>query len=136
MMKLLKKGDIVIILLILIFSFVLLNILKEDIQAQGQKIVITQDNKVIGNYVLNNTSTSKYIDFDFSVEGKKYKGTLETKDSKVRLLRLPEEVVPKSIHEDMSWISDSSKIIVALPIKLVISISGGTVDSEVDTISN
>ena len=135
-MKLLKKGDIVIILLILIFSFVLLNILKEDIQAQGQKIVITQDNKVIGNYVLNNTSTSKYIDFDFSVEGKKYKGTLETKDSKVRLLRLPEEVVPKSIHEDMSWISDSSKIIVALPIKLVISISGGTVDSEVDTISN
>jgi len=136
MMKLLKKGDIVIILLILIFSFVLLNILKEDIQAQGQKIVVTQDNKVIGNYVLNNTSTSKYIDFDFSVDGKKYKGTLETKDSKVRLHRLPEEVVPKSIHEDMSWISDSSKIIVALPVKLVISISGGTVDSEVDTISN
>lgn len=135
-MKLLKKGDIVIILLILIFSFVLLNILKEDIQAQGQKIVITQDNKVIGNYVLNNNPTSKYIDFDFFVDGKKYKGTLETKDSKVRLLRLPEEVVPKSIHEDMSWISDSSKIIVALPVKLVISISGGTVDSEVDTISN
>ncbi len=136
MMKLLKKGDIVIILLILIFSFVLLNILKEDIQAQGQKIVVTQDNKVIGNYVLNNNPTSKYIDFDFSVDGKKYKGTLETKDSKVRLHRLPEEVVPKSIHEDMSWISDSSKIIVALPVKLVISISGGTVDSEVDTISN
>jgi hypothetical protein len=135
-MKLLKKGDIVIILLILIFSFALLNILKEDIQAQGQKIVVTQDNKVIGNYVLNNNPTSKYINFDFSVEGKKYKGTLETKDSKVRLLRLPEEVVPKSIHEDMSWISDSSKIIVALPVKLVISISGGTVDSEVDTISN
>ena len=136
MMKLLKKGDIVIILLILIFSFVQLNILKEDIQAQGQKIVVTQDNKVIGNYVLNNNPTSKYIDFDFSVDGKKYKGTLETKDSKVRLHRLPEEVVPKSIHEDMSWISDSSKIIVALPVKLVISISGGTVDSEVDTISN
>lgn len=135
-MKLLKKGDIVIILLILIFSFALLNILKEDIQAQGQKIVVTQDNKVIGNYVLNNNPTSKYIDFDFFVDGKKYKGTLETKDSKVRLLRLPEEVVPKSIHEDMSWISDSSKIIVALPVKLVISISGGTVDSEVDTISN
>ena len=135
MMKLLKKGDIVIIL-ILIFSFVLLNILKEDIQAQGQKIVVTQDNKVIGNYVLNNNPTSKYIDFDFSVDGKKYKGTLETKDSKVRLHRLPEEVVPKSIHEDMSWISDSSKIIVALPVKLVISISGGSTDSEVDTISN
>jgi len=136
MMKLLKKGDIVIILLILIFSFVLLNILKEDIQAQGQKIVVTQDNKVIGNYVLNNNPTSKYIDFDFFVDGKKYKGTLETKDSKVRLHRLPEEVVPKSIHEDMSWISDSSKIIVALPVKLVISISGGSTDSEVDTISN
>ena len=135
-MKLLKKGDIVIILLILIFSFALLNILKEDIQAQGQKIVVTQDNKVIGNYVLNNNPTSKYIDFDFFVDGKKYKGTLETKNSKVKLLRLPEEVVPKSIHEDMSWISDSSKIIVALPVKLVISISGGTVDSEVDTISN
>lgn len=135
-MKLLKKGDIIIILLILIFSCTLLFFLKEDLQAKGQKIVITQDNKVIGNYVLNNASTSKYIDFDFLVDGKKYKGTLETKDSKVRLLRLPEEVVPKSIHEDMSWISDSSKIIVALPVKLVISISGGSADSEVDTISN
>ena len=135
-MRLLKKGDVVIIVLILIFSCVLLYFLKEDLQTKGQKIVITQDNKVIGNYVLNNASTSKYIDFDFLVDGKKYKGTLETKDSKVRLLRLPEEVVPKSIHEDMSWISDSSKIIVALPVKLVISLSGGTVDSEVDTISN
>ena len=135
-MKLLKKGDIVIIVLILMFSVVPLYFFKEEITVQGQKIVVTQDNKVIGNYVLNNNPTSKYIDFDFSVDGKKYKGTLETKDSKVRLHRLPEEVVPKSIHEDMSWISDSSKIIVALPVKLVISISGGSTDSEVDTISN
>ena len=135
-MKLLKKGDIVIIVLILMFSVVPLYFFKEEITVQGQKIVVTQDNKVIGNYVLNNNPTSKYIDFDFYVNEKKYKGTLETRDSKVRLHRLPEDVVPKSIHEDMSWISDSSKIIVALPVRLVISISGGSVDSEVDTISN
>ena len=135
-MKLLKKGDIVIIVLILMFSVVPLYFFKEEITVQGQKIVVTQDNKVIGNYVLNKSTTPKFIDFDFYVNEKKYKGTLETRDSKVRLHRLPEDVVPKSIHEDMSWISDSSKIIVALPVRLVISISGGSVDSEVDTISN
>lgn len=135
-MKLLKKGDIVIIVLILMFSVVPLYFFKEEITVQGQKIVVTQDNKVIGNYVLNNSTTPKFIDFDFYVNEKKYKGTLETRASKVRLHRLPEDVVPKSIHEDMSWISDSSKIIVALPVRLVISISGGSVDSEVDTISN
>ena len=90
-MKLLKKGDIVIIALILIFSVVPLYFFKEEITFQGQKIVVTQDNKVIGNYVLNNSTTPKFIDFDFYVNGKKYKGTLETKDSKVRLHRLPED---------------------------------------------
>ena len=119
-MKLLKKGDIVIIVLILMFSVVPLYFFKEEITVQGQKIVVTQDNKVIGNYVLNNSTTPKFIDFNFYVNEKKYKGTLETRDSKVRLHRLPEDVVPKSIHEDMSWISDSSKILLALHVRLVI----------------
>ena len=60
---------------------------------------------------------------------------METKNSQVRLLRLPKEVVPKSIHADMSWIGDDSKIIVALPAKLVISIENSKNDSEIDSIA-
>jgi len=47
----------------------------------------------------------------------------------------PKEVVPKSIHADMSWIGDDSKIIVALPAKLVISIENSKTDSEIDSIA-
>ena len=85
---------------------------------------------------MNKDKNSKYINFEFVVENKKYKATLESKDSKVRLLRLPKELVKKSIHEDMSWIEDDSKIIVALPVKLVVYIENSQNDTEVDAISS
>lgn len=136
MFKLLKKGDIAIIFFIIAISLIPMIFLKNDVISNNSSIIVMQDNKIIGTYTLNENQNSKYIDFDFEMNKKKYKATLETKNSSVRLLRLPEEVVPKSIHADMSWISDTNKIIVALPAKLVISIQNLEKQGEIDSISN
>ncbi|EHL17318.1 hypothetical protein HMPREF9630_00485 [Peptoanaerobacter stomatis] len=134
-MKILKKGDIVVIVIIIVLSLIPMVFFKNEFNSDNAKIIVSQDSKIIGTYELNTGSNSQYIEFDFEMDGKKYKATLETKNSQVRLLRLPKEVVPKSIHADMSWIGDDSKIIVALPAKLVISIENSKNDSEIDSIA-
>lgn len=135
-MKILKKGDYVIIFIVMVISFLPILFLQKDVNTDYSNIVVSQDGHIIGKYNLNKDKNSKYINFEFVVENKKYKGTLESKESKVRLLRLPKELVTKSIHEDMSWIADDSKIIVALPVKLVVYIENSQNDNEVDAISS
>lgn len=135
-MKIFKKGDYVIIFIVMVISFLPILFLQKEVNVDYSNIVVSQDGNIIGKYDLNKDKNSKYINFEFVVENKKYKATLESKDSKVRLLRLPKELVKKSIHEDMSWIEDDSKIIVALPVKLVVYIENSQNDTEVDTISS
>ncbi|MBF1051218.1 MAG: NusG domain II-containing protein [Peptostreptococcaceae bacterium] len=135
-MKILKKGDYVIIFIVMVISFLPILFLQKEVNVDYSNIVVSQDGNIIGKYDLNKDKNSKYINFEFVVENKKYKATLESKDSKVRLLRLPKELVKKSIHEDMSWIEDDSKIIVALPVKLVVYIENSQNDTEVDAISS
>lgn len=135
-MKILKKGDYVIIFIVMVISFLPILFLQKEVNVDYSNIVVSQDGHVIGKYDLNKDKNSRYINFEFMVENKKYKGTLESKDSKVRLLRLPKELVKKSIHEDMSWIEDDSKIIVALPVKLVVYIENSQNDNEIDVISS
>jgi len=135
-MKILKKGDYVIIFIVMVISFLPILFLQKEVNVDYSNIVVSQDGHVIGKYDLNKDKNSRYINFEFMVENKKYKGTLESKDSKVRLLRLPKELVKKSIHEDMSWIEDDSKIIVALPVKLVVYIENSQNDNEIDAISS
>lgn len=135
-MKIFKKGDYVIIFIVMVISFLPILFLQKEVNVDYSNIVVSQDGNIIGKYDLNKDKNSKYINFEFVVENKKYKATLESKDSKVRLLRLPKELVKKSIHEDMSWIEDDSKIIVALPVKLVVYIENSQNDNEVDAISN
>ena len=134
--KIFKKGDYVIIFIVMVISFLPILFLQKEVNVDYSNIVVSQDGNIIGKYDLNKDKNSKYINFEFVVENKKYKATLESKDSKVRLLRLPKELVKKSIHEDMSWIEDDSKIIVALPVKLVVYIENSQNDNEVDAISN
>jgi hypothetical protein len=135
-MKIFKKGDYVIIFIVMVISFLPILFLQKEVNVDYSNIVVSQDGNIIGKYDLNKDKNSKYINFEFVVENKKYKATLESKDSKVRLLRLPKELVKKSIHEDMSWIEDDSKIIVALPVKLVVYIENSQNDTEVDAISS
>ena len=42
------------------------------------------------------------------------------------LHRLPEDIVPLSIHKDMGWISESYQMIIALPVKMYVAIESDT----------
>lgn len=128
----LKKWDIA-----LLFFFVLLSFMPPlyfhltQSPAEGDKVIIVEkDGKEIFRHPLDETMAHE-IKFPFIHNGEPYEGNLEMKDGAVKLHRLPEEIVPLSIHEDMGWISESYEVIVALPVKMVVRISSSEVD-EVD----
>lgn len=88
----------------------------------GQKMVsIVKDGVEIFRTELRDDRTET-LSFPFVHDGKSYTGFLEMKDGAVRLHRLPEDIVPLGIHEDMGWIREPFEIIVALPIKLYVSV--------------
>ncbi|MDG2835143.1 NusG domain II-containing protein, partial [Vibrio parahaemolyticus] len=68
--------------------------------------------------------------FEFEVKGKKYTGYLEIQNGAVRLQRLPEEIVPRGIHNDMGWIRSEYEIIVALPISMTVTIESNQSDNQ------
>lgn len=134
-----KKADIIIFVSIFVISLIPSVILFKNEDLSSKKIVVYQYNKEIATFPINDRESSIFYDFEFEVDSKKYRGKIETKDSKVRLLRLPKEVVPKSIHEDMGWIQNSNRSIIALPASLMILIQGDNgvdnTDSDVDAIA-
>lgn len=136
MLKWLTKGDKIIILLVLIFNSIPLFIplIRAEDGMQDKKIMIRVDGELIREIPLKVDGKTRFEEFSFSVGDKEYHGKLETKDGKVRLQRLPKEITPKAIHADMGWISKEHQMIVALPVKLVITVEGEE-DHEVDILS-
>lgn len=133
-MKMLTRGDKILIFLILIINTLplLIPVIAQD--SQGTKtIVINVDGNIIDTFKLEDSKDTQYIDFEFMHENRTYSGKLETKDGRVRLLRLPKEITPQAIHSDMGWIDRPSQMIVALPVKLIITVEGSSEDeSDVD----
>lgn len=138
-LKLITKGDRILILLILIINTLPLLIPVLAQSDNGQKeIVINVDGKEVSRFPMEASDTSYFIDFEFFHESQTYEGKLEVLDSKVRLHRLPKEITPQAIHSDMGWISRPNQMIVALPVKLVITVEGldeKDSDEDIDIIS-
>ncbi|KAB3539700.1 NusG domain II-containing protein [Alkaliphilus pronyensis] len=136
-MKLMTTADKILIVSIIIIGIVsMFTIPLLFTEAIEDKIIaVNLDGEVIHRFPLTNSPESEYIVFPFEFEGKVYEGTLELKDGAVMLHRLPEEIVPLSIHTDMGWISESYQVIIALPVRLSISIEASQPDEELDIIS-
>ncbi len=131
---LLKKWDVIVISFFIMISFLPALIFYGSTEkiVGAKEIVIEKDGKEI--YRESMKEEEEYqVSFPFSHGGKDYEGNLEIRDGAVRLKRLPEEIVPLSIHEDMGWIRDTHEIIVALPIKMVVTVENEE-KSEVDII--
>lgn len=134
-MSIFTKGDKFLISFILILNLFPLFFFMSRAENSGDKqIVITVDGSVISRIPLRTEKEMGKVDFRFEFQNREYQGTLETKDGRVRLLRLPKEIAPKSIHSDMGWISKANQMIVALPVKLVITVEGEE-DAEIDILS-
>ncbi len=136
-MKFLTRGDKILVLLILILSSLPLLSLRDTMAGGNKQIIVNIDGQVRHKFDINEDNESKYYEFEVSKEEKSYLAKLETKEGKVRLLRLPEEVAPLSIHADTGWISKSHQMIVALPAKLIVTVEdlSSESDDEIDIIS-
>lgn len=136
MLKCLTRGDKILIVLILILNSIplLIPMIRAESGETDKTIMIRVDGELIEQIPLARDSESQWIDFNFSFDNKEYHGKLEAKDGRVRLMRLPKEITPKAIHADMGWISKENQMIVALPVRLVITVEGEK-DQEVDILS-
>lgn len=115
-----NKNDIkLIIILIIIISgiFIILNITKKE----GTLAEVYYEDKLILTIDLN-------IDKEYIVEGLLGEVLIEVKDKKIRV---KEETSPNNICSKEGYISDSSKVLICLPNKIIIKVLG---DSEIDTV--
>lgn len=128
MFKLMTKADKILIVFILVGSiasiFAIPRLLTNADSAK--QVVVNIAGEEVARFALVNTAESEFKEVPFKVSGKEYMATFEMKNGKVMLHRLPEEVVPLSIHKEMGWISESYQMIVALPVKMYVAIESDT----------
>jgi len=118
-----KKWDLIIIGFFILLSFMpaLYITLTSTPSTGNEQIIVEKDGIEIFRHPLQSHDESS-ISFSFTHNGQDYQGTLILKDGQVRLDRLPEEIVPLAIHENMGFIERPHEVIVALPIRLLIRI--------------
>lgn len=134
-MRLVKPADIAIIAFFILLSFTpslfLRSLYNEPV---GQKdVVVTIAGEEVFRTPLPESGTA-VVPFPIAHEKGDFEGFLEISDGAVRLQRLPEEIVPLAIHADMGWIRYGYESIIALPIKLFVSIESSELE-EVDIIT-
>lgn len=135
--KKLTLGDKILILstlIISVISIILIPIFLMD-NFDSKVAIVKVSNEVVAEIPINQNEEEEIHTFEFYVDNKKYEGSLVSKDGSVKLNRLPDEIVPLGIHQDMGWISSSYEILVALPIQLTVTIEEENNKSEFDAIS-
>lgn len=133
--KILKLGDklLIISIIVLSISWILYIPVLSDNLNEKVAVVKIKDEVIFRHGIDENKD--EIVPFEFEVKDNKYTGYLEIKDGAVRLQRLPEEIVPLGIHNDMGWINSEYEIIVALPISMTVTIeSSQSENQEIDYI--
>lgn len=128
MLKIMTKADKILIIFVLVGSIAgIFAIPKLLTNANSAKqVVVNVAGEEIARFALINTPESEFKEIPFKINEKEYKARFEMKNGKVMLHRLPEDIVPLSIHRDIGWISESYQMIVALPVKMYVAIESDT----------
>lgn len=126
--KVMTRADKILIVFILMASIASIFAIPKLLTTAGQRkeVVVHIDNKEVARFELVNSPESVFKEFPFELNGREYTARFEMKDGRVMLHRLPEEIVPLSIHKEMGWISESYQMIVALPIKMYVTVEGSS----------
>jgi len=124
MLKLMTKGDKILIVFIIVASIASIFAIPALLNSGGseKQVVVNIDGKEIDRFELVDSPESEFKEIPFEINGREYKARFEMKDGKVMLHRLPDEILPLGIHNDMGWISESYQMIVALPIKMYVTV--------------
>ncbi|ABW20089.1 hypothetical protein Clos_2558 [Alkaliphilus oremlandii OhILAs] len=138
MFKIMTRADKILIAFILIASIGSIFTIPKLLNTTDavKEVVVFIANQEVARFELVQSSESIFKEVPFTIAGKEYAAKFEMKDGRVMLHRLPEEIVPLSIHKEMGWISESYQMIVALPIKMYATIENNTnaVDTDFDII--
>ena len=128
MFKIITKADKILIFFILISSIAGIFAIPKLLTSvnSAKQVVINVAGEEIARFALINTPESEFKEIPFKVNEKEYMARFEMKNGKVMLHRLPEDIVPLSIHRDMGWISESYQMIVALPVKMYVAVESDT----------
>lgn len=113
-----KKGDIIIIFVVLIISLSsIFFMLFSNAYADEKYAVIEVDGEKVKRISFNNETKSLY-EFDFGQEV----GTIEIKDGRVRMLEMVKKICPNKVCSLTGWIDKKYQAIVCLPNKITVSI--------------
>lgn len=110
-----KKGDIIIIIALLIISFATSGfIIGKKANAKSEFVVISIENKIVKKVPLNKNGI---YNFQFGNNT----GFIEIKDNAVRMQEMDRSICPEGICSDTGWISKSYQSIVCLPNRIIVS---------------
>ncbi|MDK2919530.1 MAG: hypothetical protein PWQ37_2263 [Candidatus Petromonas sp.] len=127
-----KKGDIVIILIVLIIgisNIVFINV--SNSQTDKKYVVIRVDKEVVQKISID-SGTNKIYEFKFGDEI----GYVEVRDGKVRMQKMDKRICPQQICSLTGWIEKKHETIVCLPNKISINIEAmGDEDEKIDGVS-
>lgn len=124
MLKVMTRADKMLIVLILIASIASIFAIPRLLTSANaaKQVVVNIAGEEIARFPLIDSEDSQFKEVAFEIGGKEYIAKFEMKNGRVMLHRLPDEIVPLSIHKEMGWISESYQMIVALPIKMYVAI--------------
>lgn len=127
-----KKGDVVVILLVVtlsIASLVLINSLNKSID---KKSAVVEVNGEVVKEILINKNTKETYEFNFADNV----GYVEVKDGNIRMLKMDKDICPQQICSETGWIEYKYETIICLPNKISINIQGvEDRNNEVDGVS-
>ena len=114
--------DILLILLILLFSFIIFMFNYRLGGLGGQKYVLVYVDNSLVKEISCHEGTESRVDFLFGKAGE-YQATIEIREGMVRILPLTQELCPQGICTHTGWISRSYQSIVCVPNRIMIYFS-------------
>ncbi|MEJ8554206.1 NusG domain II-containing protein [Tepidibacter sp. Z1-5] len=113
-----KKGDIIIILLVVIISIGGMTFVnKVSIDMDKKYVVINVENKIVDKILIDNKTEGIYK-FEFNNED----GYVEVKNGRARMLEMDKRICPRKICSEIGWIDKKYQSIVCLPNKILVKI--------------
>ncbi len=133
--KMLKKGDYLVLSAVCFLAFILFIQGQASLHSdQNRYLIIEVDNRLIREEPLfAKNGSSRYI----TVPVERGKMTLEIYEGRVRMLPACRKICPLGICAVTGWIEHSGQIILCLPNRLVVKITGKAEDPlNLDGITN
>tara|TARA_Y100001933_G_scaffold231528_1_gene249404 strand:- start:804 stop:1196 length:393 start_codon:yes stop_codon:yes gene_type:complete len=128
-----KIGDVIIIVVLVAVSFLIAYMtLTKDISNVEIAYLISYKNETILELAVDEDDSGVYT-FEFD----KYRGAVEVKDNKIRILPMPVKICPKQLCSRFGWAGRVGDILVCLPNKIVVQVIEGKGDENdgADTVS-